>query len=223
MATCAPVPAAPVRPRHVTVEGLAGVGKTAVAHRLAALWGYRALPEPAADNPFLEPFFKDRARYALQAQLFSLLARHQLLTGLTQGDLFTHGTVTDVLFERDRLQATLHLSVEELALYDRVHAVVRERVPRPDLVIYLQARPDVVAERLRGRRMPLGGVPPGALLEDWARTYNDFFFHYDRTPLLVVNTNDVDLTRDDEALRLLATEALRPRGGTRHYNPAPLP
>ena len=206
----------------MVVEGLAGAGKTAVAHRLAHLWGYRALPEPVGENPFLESFFKDRSRYALQAQLFSLLARQQLLAALAQGDLFTQGTVTDVLFERDRLQAALHLGPDELALYDKIYTVVRERVPPADLVIYLQARPDVLHDRLRARRMPLGGVPSLQTLEEWTRTYNDAFFHYARTPLLVVNINDVDLARDDDALKRVAAEAMRARGGTRHYNPAPV-
>ncbi|MBI5493487.1 MAG: deoxynucleoside kinase [Deltaproteobacteria bacterium] len=208
------------RPRHIAVEGPIGAGKSAVAERLAAALGLETVLDNPRDNPFLEAFLGDKARYAFQAQVFFLLNRHQLLARLTQGDLFSAGTVTDFLFERERIFAALHLSPEELALYDRIHAVVRERVPRPDLVVYLQAPAEVLHQRLR-HRGPDPHRPALRDLEEMNRVYNDFFFHYADTPLLVVNTADVDLSRDDTELRALATEILKLRGGTRHYIPRP--
>ena len=201
------------------MEALAGVGKTAVVHRLATLLGYRPVLENTADNPFLESFHRDRKRYALQAQLFFLVSRGQWLGAMRQPDLFSQGVVTDVLLDRDHLQAALCLSGEELAIYERVHAVVRERVPTPDLVVYLSAEPRVVLERLKARRSSVGALPGLRDIEEAVAVYNRFFFHFERAPLLVVDTSAVDLATSDAEMRALAQEVVRPRGGVRHYNP----
>ncbi|MEW5855652.1 MAG: deoxynucleoside kinase [Myxococcota bacterium] len=209
----------PAAPRHIAVEGPPGAGKSLVATRLAELMGARAVLEPQGANPFLEHFLRDKRKYAFQTQVFYLLARHQQLQDLIQGDLFSGGTVTDYLFERERIFAALTLSKDEQSLYERIYQVVRERVPRPDLVIYLQARPDVLYARLRRRGQTHPPAPALRELEEMTDVYNDFFFHYQATPLLVVNTNDVNLADDEEEVRQLALEAMRARAGARHYIP----
>jgi deoxyadenosine/deoxycytidine kinase len=199
------------------------VGKSVVASRLAHVLGARAMLEPAGGNPFLEQFQQDRRKYAFQTQVFYLLARHQMLQEILQGDLFSGGTVTDFLFERERIFAALHLAPAELTLYERIYQVVKDRVPRPDLVIYLQARPEVLHGRIRRRGGQTPAGPSLKELEELSSVYNEFFFHYQATPLLVVNTSDVNLADDEEEVRHLATEVRHSRGGARHYIPRTLP
>jgi deoxyadenosine/deoxycytidine kinase len=206
------------KPKYIAVEGPEGVGKTAVAKRLAHALGARTLLENADDNPFLEAFYRDTHKVAFQAQVFFLLSRHQLLQSLAQPDLFSGGTVADFLFERERVFAALCLNPDERALYDRIHHVVRDRVPKPDLVIYLQSRPEALSVRLRAQPGQTRRPRPWEL-EELVRTYNDFFFHYNSTPLLVVNASDVDLTTDDEELGHLSQQVQRHRKGAWHYHP----
>lgn len=209
----------PARPRHIAVEGPMGVGKTALASKLAKALGSEALLETQGSNPFLEPFLKEPAKYAFQCQVFFALSRHQALQALRQGELFSPGTVTDFMLERERVFSAVHLTPHELSLYDRIYAVVKDRVPAPDLVVYLQARPDVLFERLRKRDPAQKPRVTLKDLEELCRVYNDFFFHYETTPLLVVNTTEVDVSASDEQVALLAREVQRPRAGSRHYIP----
>jgi len=196
-----------------------GAGKTALATKLAGSLGSVALLEPVGGNPFLEPFFKEPSKYAFQAQVFFALSRHQALQPLRQGDLFSPGTVTDFMLERERVFSALHLGPHELVLYERIYQVVKNQAPAPDLVIYLQARPEVLLERMRRRDPPQKPRVTLKELEDLCRVYNDFFFHYESTPLIVVNTSDVDVAANDDQVGHLAREVLRPRAGSRHYIP----
>jgi deoxyadenosine/deoxycytidine kinase len=204
------------RARHIAVEGPIGVGKTAFARLLGERLGARAVLEPN-DNPFLERFYADPRRQALQAQLSFLLARYQQRQELRQEELFARGVVTDYVFARDRLFAQLNLSPDELALYDKIYALLDDAVPRPDLVVYLQARTDVLVERLRrnteGRRVPRDYV---ARVNE---AYADFFFHYTDGPLLVVNTSEIDFVARREDLDELVAVIQRTRSGVHHYSP----
>ena len=207
------------RPRYIAVEGPIGVGKTALSQVLAERLAARLVTESADENPFLRGFHADRRKYAFQAQIFFLLSRFQQQQALFQQDLFSQSTVAEYLFARDRIFATLALSPEELALYDRLYELLGPRVVKPDLVVYLQARTDVLLARIRKRGRDHERAIDGAWLEALARAYNDFFFHYDDTPLLVVNASDIDLDGSPEDVEALVAVVIKHRKGRQHYVP----
>lgn len=203
--------------RYIVVEGPIGVGKAALARKLSESLKARLVLEEAEANPFLEDFQRDRQRYAFQAQLFFLLSRFKRHQELAQLDLFKRDTVGDCLFERDRIFALVNLAEDELILYDQIFTLLLERVPQPDLVIYLSSRTDVLWKRIRNRQEPVEMTQD--YLEELNEAYNYFFFHYDRAPLLVVNTSDAGFMEDEDNYRHLLTEVKRHRKGVKHYVP----
>jgi deoxyguanosine kinase len=207
------------RPRYIAVEGPAGVGKSPLARVLADRLGARLVEELPEENPFLRAYFQDRKKHAFQAQLFFLLSRFQQQQALFQQDLFSRSTVAEYLFARDRIFASLTLGPDELALYDRVYALLGPRIVKPDLVVYLQARTDVLLARIRRRGREYERSIDAAWLEGLAKAYNDFFFHYDDTPLLVVNASDIDLEGSPEDVEALLAVVRKHRKGTQHYVP----
>jgi len=207
------------RARYIAIEGPMGAGKTALAQLLVERMSGRLVADPIDENPFLDAFHEDRGQHAFQVQVFALLARWQQQQGLYQQDLFGQVTVADYLFAKDRIHATLSLSADELSLYEAIHALLGARTVKPDLVVYLQARQEVLLSRLRRRlRAHERHVEP-EYLAAVARAYNEFFFHYEATPLLVVNTSDVDLAGSPVEAEALVAEIRRHRKGTAHYNP----
>ncbi len=207
------------RPRHIAIEGPIGVGKTALAQILAERTGGRVVLEQPQENPFLPGFYAERRKYAFQTQLFFLLSRYQQQQALLQQDLFNQSTISDYLFAKDQIFAALTLEPAELALYHQVYDLLGPRVARPDLVVYLQARTEVLLSRIKKRgRDYERGIDPG-YLDTLAKAYRDFFFHYEETPLLVVNTSDIDFEVNAEDLEALLTVIARHRKGTRHYVP----
>jgi deoxyguanosine kinase len=207
------------RPRYIAIEGPIGAGKTTLAQILAERSGARLVLEPVEDNPFLPQFYDDARKYAFQAQLFFLLSRFQQQQALHQQELFTTSTIADYLFAKDRIFAALTLDPNELALYDRLYGALGPRVVKPDLVIYLQARTEVLLQRIKRRGRAYERQIDPRYVESLATAYNDFFFHYDETPLLVVNTSDIDLVGSEEDVEALATVIRRHRKGTQHYLP----
>jgi deoxyadenosine/deoxycytidine kinase len=207
------------RPRYIAVEGPVGVGKSALAAALAQNLSARLIEEQPEENPFLRPFYQDRKKHAFQAQLFFLLSRFQQQQALFQQDLFSRSTVAEYLFARDRIFAALTLGADELALYDRVYELLGPRVVRPDLVVYLQARTDVLLARIRRRGRDYERSLDTPFLDALAKAYNDFFFHWDQTPLLVVNASDIDLEGSPEDLEALLNVIRKHRKGTQHYVP----
>lgn len=203
--------------RYIAIEGPIGVGKTTLATLLAERLGGRVVLEAVEENPFLPGFYQDRRKHAFQAQLFFLLSRFQQQQELFQQDLFNQVTVADYLFAKDRIFASLTLEPNELALYERIWQVLGARVVKPDLVVYLQARPDVLAARIRKRGRDFERNVAGDYLESVSRAYGDFFFHYEDTPLLVVNTSDIDLS-DEGDLEALLREIRRHRRGRLHFS-----
>jgi deoxyguanosine kinase len=206
--------------RYIAIEGPLGVGKSALADRLGArLDATMVLDE--AENPFLADFYADRPGAAFQAQLFFTLARHRQQTALRQSDLFSQVTVCDYLFERDKIHAYLNLDDNELFIYQRLYELLAQDVPAPDLVIYLQTPTDVLRRRLKDRQRANPEAP--VLEDDYIRelneAYNHFFFHYNATPLLVVETSQFDLTWGDEALDDLVKQLKSMGKGTRYYVP----
>jgi deoxyadenosine/deoxycytidine kinase len=204
---------------YLAVEGPIGVGKTALAERLASRLDATTILEDA-DNPFLADFYGDRPGAALQAQLFYLLNRHRQLTGLRQADLFLQTTVCDYLFDKDKIFAYLNLDDNELFIYQRLYDLLARDIPVPDLVVYLQAPTEVLLERLGRRTEDTDDTSPRPD-EDYVRELNDayqhFFFHYTATPLLVVETSEFDPNTDDAALDDLVRQIKGMGKGTRYY------
>jgi deoxyguanosine kinase len=207
--------------QYIAIEGPIGVGKTAIAERLATrLDATTLLEEP--DNPFLADFYGGRAGAALQAQLFYLLNRHRQQLAVRQGDLFAQSTVSDYLFDKDKIFAYLNLDDNELFIYQRLYDLLSKDVPPPDLVIYLQAPTDVLVRRLRDRARDLEREttdPDPAYLKELNEAYQHFFFHYTSTPLLVVETSHLDLAGSDEALDDLIKQIKGMGRGTQYYVP----
>ena len=207
--------------QYIAIEGPIGVGKTSLAQRLAMRLEARAVLEES-DNPFLSDFYAGRPGAALQAQLFYLLSRHRQQLALRQADLFAQATVCDYLFDKDKIFAYLNLDDNELFIYQRLYDLLAKDVPPPDLVIYLQAPSDIVLRRLRDRSKALDGdtpMPDSGYVRELNEAYQHFFFHYAVTPLLVVETSQVDLHASDGALDDLIRQISTMNRGTRYYVP----
>jgi deoxyguanosine kinase len=207
--------------RYIVVEGPIGVGKSSLASALAERLKARKVMEVVEENPFLASFYGDRAKFAFQTQMFFLLSRYKQQQELFQQELFASVTVADYLFAKDRIFACLTLDPNELALYDRVFESLAPRVMKPDLVIYLQARTDVLLSRIKRRGREFERKFDAGYLEDLVRAYNDYFFHYSETPLLVINTSDIDFVNNSEDLESVINAVRKMRKGTQHYLPLP--
>jgi len=208
-----------VRFRFVAVEGPIGVGKTSVAQLLAQRLDARATLEEWSQNPFLKDFYDARPGAAFQVEMFYLLSRYRQLQGLMQRDLFNEQVLVDYVFEKSKLFANLNLEDSELVIFDKLYALLGESVPRPDLVVYLQASTEVLMKRIRSR----GRKEEKGLSEEYLaevnRAYNYYFFHYSATPLLVVNTSDVDFVKFPEDLEDLVKQISNMGRGTQYYVP----
>ena len=207
--------------QYIAIEGPIGVGKTALAQRLAARLDATTVLEER-DNPFLADFYSGRAGAALQTQLFYLLNRHRQQLALRQGDLFAQATVADYLFDRDKIFAYLNLDDNELFIYQRLYDLLVKDISPPDLVVYLQAPTDLLLRRQkeRGRDDESPDPRPEAeYLRELNEAYQHFFFHYTATPLLVVETSQVDLAGDEAALDDLLRQIASMGKGTRYYVP----
>ena len=192
------------RGRYVAVEGVIGVGKTTLAKRLAKSLDASLLLEVVEENPFLARFYDDPDAYAFQTQLFFLLSRYRQQLELSQRDLFAGSVIADYIFAKDQIFATINLSEEELALYRTIVPLLEARLAKPELVVYLQATTDVLLDRIKRRGRSFEREISREYLETLSEAYNHFFFHYDETPLLIVNTNEMDLvSHDDDFERLL--------------------
>jgi deoxyadenosine/deoxycytidine kinase len=207
--------------QYIAIEGPIGVGKTSLAERMATRLDAAMILEDA-ENPFLADFYGGRPGSALQAQLFYLLSRHRQQIGMRQGDLFAQTTVSDYLFDKDKIFAYLNLDDNELFIYQRLFDLLSKDVPSPDLVIYLQAPTEVLVRRLRDRARDLDRetLDPGpGYLRELNEAYQHFFFHYTSTPLLVVETSQLDLAGSDEALDDLIKQINGMGRGTQYYVP----
>lgn len=207
------------RKQYIVVEGPIGVGKTSLAKILASEFHARTVFEKVEDNPFLPKFYDDPETYAFQNQLFFLLNRYQQQRELIQQELFSQATVSDYLFAKDKIFASLTLSADELTLYRQIYQLLDIRLPRPDLVVYLQARPEVLYKRIKKRDKSYEKRVTQEYLTEVAQAYNQFFFHYDESPLLVVNTSEIDFVASSQDLADLVKEINNMGPGTQHYIP----
>jgi deoxyguanosine kinase len=205
--------------RYIVTEGPIGVGKTSLTTLLAEELGARLIFEQAEENPFLTNFYQDPARYRFQTQMFFLLSRFSQQQTMAQPDLFTRITISDYLFDKDRIFAYLNLDDNELALYEQFYKILEPKIIRPDLVIFLQADTDTLLRRIRQRGRPFEKDINLDYITAVNEAYNKFFFRYSDTPLLVINTSDIDFVHREEDLDDLLKQILSMKQGTQYYVP----
>ena len=206
-------------PRYMAIEGAIGVGKTSLAKILANQFGWRLVQEEVGHNPFLERFYENPRKFAFQTQLFFLVSRYRQQRELAQGNLFEKGVVSDYVLAKDKIFALINLEDDEISLYDSIYRLLVPTVPRPDLVIYLQARPEVLISRVRKRGVEYERNISLDYLKTLSDAYNEYFFHYNETPLLVVNTSEIDFVESPRDLEHLVREVKSVKRGTHHYIP----
>ncbi len=207
-------------PRWIALEGPIGVGKTALAHRISERLEARLVLEPT-DNPFLAAYYEDRQGSAFPTQVWFLLARHRQLRDVRQVELFRPWVVSDYLFEKDRVFASLALEDEEFATYEQLWRLLRPQVPGPDVVVYLQARVPTLRARIAERGREIERRISEEYLAEVVRAFDEFFFRWNGPPLLVVDTNEIDPVHEDTDLEDLLERILGMdrRGGIEYYTP----
>ena len=221
MATPTPTVDPASLPRFVAVEGPIGVGKTTLARRLSETFRYPIMLEPAAENPFLDRFYREGGRHALPTQLFFLLHRVRQLAELGGTGLFHPVLVADFLIQKDRLFAEITLDANELALYDQIYQKLAVNAPTPDLVVYLQAPPGVLMERVRRRGIPAEQYMTSDYLSALSSAYTRFFHFYDDAPLLIINAAEIDFANNDEHYSALVSRIAHMSGMRQYFNPHP--
>ena len=204
---------------YIAVDGPIGVGKTAVVERLAERLDATTVLEEWGQNPFLKGFYDGAPGAAFQVELFFLLSRYRQQQELRQRSLFNQVTLADYVFEKSKLFAYLNLEDSELLIYEKLYGLLAEAAPRPDLVVYLQAPTEVLMKRIRARGRPEEAHLSEDYLAEVNRAYNHYFFHYSQSPLLVVNTADVDFARSDQDLDDLLRQIRNMGKGTQYYVP----
>lgn len=204
--------------RFLAVEGPIGVGKTSLVELLAPRFNASKVTE-RIENPFLRDFYKEKPGAAFQTQLFFLLNRYQQQQELAQRNLFQDVTLSDYIFARDKIFAYLNLDDSELMLYERLYGLLAEKVPQPDLVIYLQASTDVLMERIKRRKRDFESEIAESYLNDLNQAYNYFFYHYTATPLLVINTTEIDFVHRKGDLDDLVSQIRGMNRGVQYYTP----
>lgn len=209
----------PKTPRYISIEGPIGVGKSSLAQILARKFGARLVKEEVANNPFLERFYEDPRKFAFQTQLFFLLSRYRQQKEVAQGNLFESGVVCDYILAKDKIFALINLEDDEVSLYESIYKLLVSTLPKPDMVIYLQARPEVLLSRVRKRGVAYERNISLDYLKTLSDAYNEYFFHYNETPLLVVNTSEIDFVESPRDLEHLVREVKSVKRGTQHYIP----
>ena len=204
---------------YVAIEGVIGVGKTTLARLLQPELGGEVLLEVFEENPFLSDFYADRERYAFQTQIFFLLSRYRQLLNLPQRDLFHKYLIADYLFAKDKIFAYLNLERRDLILYERVAHLLEQELPKPDLVICLQSSVDRVLANLRKRKADYEKNISIEYIRRLNEAYNEFFFRYSETPLLIVNTTEIDFVENEDDLEDLVQQILKPPAGMKYYVP----
>ncbi len=208
-------------PRYIVIEGPIGVGKTTLAKKLAESFGSELLLEGAGENPFMQRFYENPRAAALSTQLFFLLQRARQMQELRQGDMFNPVRIADFLMEKDRLFAELTLDDDELKLYEQVYEQLTIDVPRPDLVVYLQAPVEVLLNRIENRGIHHERLIEAAYLQRLSDAYVEFFYNYSEAPLLIVNAADIDFANNPNDYEQLLQRLKSMTSGRHFYNPNP--
>lgn len=195
------------------------MGKTSLARLLADHLQAQLVLEEFEENPFLESFYQDQKRWAFQTQLFFLLSRYRQYQNLRQTDLFSRHLVTDYMFQKDRLFAYLTLDEKEMGLYDSLAGMLEQNITLPDLVIYLQADTDRLLYNIRKRGRDFESPITRDYMEALVQVYNEYFFRYKHSPLLIINATDIDFVNNQDDLADLLATVRQPIEGTKFYNP----
>lgn len=206
--------------RYISIEGVIGAGKTALAKKIKERLNAELILEQFEANPFLESFYSDRKRYAFQTQMFFLINRFKQLEELNQGNLFTEYTVSDYIFEKDRIFAYLNLSGEELKLYESIFPLLERNLRKPDLIVYLQSSVDRLMYNIKKRGRKLERNITRSYIEELNEAYNNFFFRFNNSPLLIVNSTEIDFVHKDEDFNELFRQLFREdRAFTEYFKP----
>jgi deoxyadenosine/deoxycytidine kinase len=206
--------------KFIAVEGVIGAGKTALAKKLKSRLEAKIILEQFEANPFLENFYNDRKRFAFQTQMFFLINRYKQQEELNQEDLFTNFIVCDYIFDKDKIFAYLNLSAEELKLYENVFPLLSRNLRKPDLVVYLQSSLDRLMFNIKKRGRVIERNLTRTYIEELSDAYNHFFFRYNSSPLLIVNSTDIDFVNNDEDFDELFRQIFREdRGVTEYFKP----
>ena len=205
---------------YVSIEGVIGVGKTSLAHLLEERLNAKLVMEKFDENPFLAGFYLDPERYAFQTQLFFLLSRYRQQQELRQTDVFHKLVISDYMFVKDRLFASLNLDDKEMSLYDSVAKILEKNILNPDLVIYLQAETPKLMERITLRGRDFEKNMSQDYIDALNQVYNEYFFRFQESPLLIINTNDIDFVHNEEDLEEVIRYIRQPVSGTKFFNPA---
>jgi deoxyadenosine/deoxycytidine kinase len=206
-------------PYHIAIEGTIGVGKTSLAGILGDRLEAKLILEEFEENPFLVEFYKDSDRFAFQTQLFFLLSRYRQQQQLQQTDLFTKTLISDYMFVKDRLFAALNLDDKEMSLYNTVARILEKNVASPDMVIFLQSDTDRLMQNIKLRGREYEKLIDWKYIDSLNQMYNEYFFRYDDSPLLIINTNDIDFVNNKDDLEEIIEFIRTPGEGTRYFNP----
>lgn len=205
---------------YMVIEGAIGAGKTSLAQLLAERFGASLVLEEVEKNPFLMDFYKDRKRFAFQTQVYFLLSRFKQQQELLERDLFRSRMISDYLFWKDRIFASITLSERELYLYEKILPILEKDIPKPDLVIYLQTAPEFLLKRIKEKGRDFEKGLDSEYISHLVESYNHFFFHYNSSPLLVVKNDNLDFQRKPGQLEDLINIIKEQKEGTRYYVPA---
>ena len=204
---------------YIAIEGPIGVGKTSLAELLSKELGARLVLEDFEDNPFLPDFYNDPERFGFQTQLFFLLQRYRQQQDLRQVDMFQKLLITDYMFVKDRLFASLNLDDKEMHLYDTVASLLERNIIKPDLVIYLQADTDVLMKNIEKRGRNMERNVTWEYIDALNQVYTAYFFRYQDTPLVIINTNNIDFVENENDLKEVIDYIRQPVSGTKFFNP----
>lgn len=206
--------------RYIAIEGVIGAGKTSLAKKIGERLSAKFIFEQFENNPFLEKFYIDRKRFAFQTQMFFLINRFKQQQELHQEDLFSEHLVCDYIFEKDRIFAYMNLSKDELNLYESIYPLLARALRKPDLVIFLQSSIDRLVYNIKKRNRKVERALTRNYLEELSEAYNHYFFRYNSTPLLIVNSSDIDFVNSDNDFDELFKQIFREdRGFTEYFNP----
>lgn len=206
--------------RYISIEGVIGSGKTSLAKRISERLNAKIILEQFDNNPFLEKFYVDRKRFAFQTQMFFLINRFKQQQELHQEDLFAEHIICDYIFEKDRIFAYLNLSKDELNLYESIYPLLARTLRKPDLVIFLQSSADRLLYNIKSRNRKVERAITRSYIEELSEAYNHFFFRYNSTPLLIVNSSDIDFVSNEKDFDELFKQIFREdRGFTEYFNP----